>query len=131
MIIRDIPNAMGTLLYYESTKGIFDHPLHLIGGYNLIPLVHLVTGIILGIILIAFRTPIAKYIVPDSNDKIELTSRHIENIAFIAFPAWLVIDTFINIIFYGVYDSYSSAIRLLIGLGLLIAACFYVWKQRN
>ena len=131
LIVRDIPNLVGTHVHYRITSGVYDHPLDLMGGYSQIPLAHFITSLILGLILIFFRAKIAKLLVPDANEKIEITSRHIENIAIIAFPAWLVLDVFFGLVLFLDGGFWTETIRITIGLCLLVTAYYYIWKRHK
>ena len=130
LIVRDTPNIVGSLLQLRAIPGLYDHPLTLYYWYDHIPLAHFILSVALGVILISLRTYIAKLLVTDHNETINITARHIENVAILAFPAWMVIDAFLLLAFFG-GDTLNDVIRIIIGLILFVVAYYFVWKHRK
>lgn len=128
MIVSDVPEIIRWLFTLDIALENDPRKIFFM-SFAQIPLAHFMTSVVLGLTLITFRNYIAKLLEPSPSEQINVSARDIKNIALIAFPAWIIIQTFVMMTFFIGGDSSGDIIRGVTGIILLAIACFYLLKH--
>lgn len=97
MIIRDVPDMIGSwVLYRNRIWAVTGDPLEMTFAGLFVPLSHILVGMVLGAVLLIMKSLLARFLVPNDDDQVNLTAQQLINVAILGFSIWLIANSVMN-----------------------------------